>query len=288
LNSKSFSLRFVQDEAKSYTFDTGILKGVLRLKGRSIGLVPVVYTEVGSEIATGEGLLNHYRVFTLGKRFGYGARRWPSTSELQADGSVKVFWQATPDRPFDLQATYSWFAPNTIDLVTSVRAKTKLESFEVFLASYYRPTFTDSRVWASSDPRGSLKAGFVSADREHGEWLAFPRDEQAVEVIGDGRWDLEPHPLAWTLMPNFALPLATRRDPHSGVTVIVMTQYDDCFGIFTPYGEESHISNYMSLFGHYIEAGKTVSAHSRLVVLLDPTEAEILRISDNFLMVSPE
>ena len=84
-------------------------------------------------------------------------------------------------------------------------------------------------------------------------------------------------------MPCFERPLAFRRDPNSGLTVIVMTQRSDCFGIFTPHGEESHISNYMSLFGHNIEAADTVSAHSRLVVLLDPTEAEIFQIADTFL-----
>ena len=66
-----------------------------------------------------------------------------------------------------------------------------------------------------------------------------------------------------------------------------MTQRDDCFGIFTPYGKEKHISNYMSLFGHDIEAGQTASAHSRLVVLPDPTEVEILEIADAFLRTSP-
>jgi hypothetical protein len=249
--------------------------------------VPVIYTADGSAITTGEGLFNHYRVFTHGKRYGYGARRWPSAAELHTDGSVEVLWPAVPDRPFDLRATYSWTAPNAVDLVTVVHAETKLEAFEVFLASYFGPVFTDSRVWASRDPRGGLKAGFVSADRELGEWLAFPRDERAAEVIGDGRWALEPHPLEWTLMPNFARPLATRRDPRSGIVVIVMTQRDDCFGVFTPYGEEKHISNYMSLFGRDIEAGEIASARSRLVVLSDPTEAEILEIADAFLRASP-
>ena len=72
-------------------------------------------------------------------------------------------------------------------------------------------------------------------------------------------------------MPKFALPLAIRRDPHPGLTVIVMTQCDECFGIFKPYGEASHISNYMSSFGHDIEAGESASAHSRLVVMPNPT-----------------
>jgi hypothetical protein len=275
-------LRFAKREDGSFTFDTGILQGVLRQAGRSIGLIPVTYKADGSEIAAGEGFFNHYRVFTHGKRYGYGARRWPSTAELHPDGSIEVLWTPAPDRPFEMRATYSWSAPNALDLVTSVRAEAKLKSFEVFLASYYTPRFTDSRVWALRDPRGGLEARFVSADRELGEWLAFPRDECAAEVIDDGRWTLEPHPLEWTLMPDFARPLAIRRDPDSGITVIVMAQRDDCFGVFTPYGEEKHISNYMSLFGHDIEAGETASARSRLVVQSNPTEAEILEVADAF------
>jgi hypothetical protein len=280
------NLQFVQGDAGSFAFDTGVLKGVLRQGGRSIGLVPVTYTADSTEITGGEGLFNHYRVFTLGKRYGYGARRWPSTAELHPDGSVEVVWTPTPERPFELRATYSWVTPNTLDLVTVVRAETELEAFEVFLASYYQPPFIDSRVWASRDPRGGNKAGFVSADQEFGVWLAFPRDERAADVIADGRWELEPHPLDWTMMPNFALPLAIRRDPGSGLTVVVMAQRDDCFGVFTPYGEEKHYSNYMSLFGHDIKASERFSVHSRLVVLLDPTEAEILEIASEFFVGS--
>ncbi len=62
----------------------------------------------------------------------------------------------TSDRPFELRATYSWAVPNAVDLVTVVRAGEKLEAFEVFLASYFSPEFTDSRVWTSRDPRGEL------------------------------------------------------------------------------------------------------------------------------------
>ena len=132
---------------------------------------------------------------------------------------------------------------------------------------------------AQSDPRGVEQEGFVSADQEPRDWLAFPRDRRASVVIGDGRWDLEPHPLDWTLMPTFARPLAIRRDPSSGLVVIVMTQQDDCFGVFTPYGEEPHISNYMSIFGHDIQPGETATARSRLAVLHDSTEPQILDVA---------
>lgn len=280
---ESSNLRFVPGEAGAYTFDTGILKGVLRQEGKSIGLIPVTYSKDGSEISAGEGLFNHYRVFTYGKRYGYGARRWPSTAELHADGSVEVLWEAQSERPFELRGTYRWVSANTLDLVTVVRAEEKLKAFEVFLASYYQAPFIDSRVWAAGDPRGGDQEGFVSADQELGVWLAFPRDEDGKATIADGRWDLEPHPLDWTIMPNYALPLALRRDPSNGLTIIVMASPDVCFGVFTPYGEEKHYSNYLSFFGNDMEAGEVASAHSRLVVLVDPTESEILSVTHEFL-----
>lgn len=280
---KPSNLQFIQGEAGSYTFDTGVLKGILRHEGKSNGLFPVTYNADSSEITLGAGLFNHYRVFTRGKRYGYGARRWDSTAELNPNGNVEVIWSATTERPFELEATYSWVAPNTVDLVTIVRATTDLQAFEVFLASYYCPPFIDSQVWASRDPRGGDKEGFVSADQELGVWLAFPRDEGAAAVIDDGRWNLEPHPLAWTMMPNFALPLAIRRNPNSGLTVITIAESKECFGIFTPYGEEKHYSNYMSFFGHDFETGEIAKARSRLVVLPDPTEMEILKVANDLM-----
>ena len=136
--------RFEPGEAGSFVFDTGSLTGFLRQDGQSIGLVPVTYKETSTEIATGAGILNHYRVFVRGKRYGYGARRWPSTAELHSDGSVEILWPGTPERPFEVRATYNWVSPYAVDLVTTVRAETKLEAFEIFLASYFSPAFTNS------------------------------------------------------------------------------------------------------------------------------------------------
>jgi hypothetical protein len=85
-------------------------------------------------------------------------------------------------------------------------------------------------------------------------------------------------------MPDYQLPLAFRRDKHTGTTVIVMAKPEDCFGMFTPYGEEKHYSNYLSLFGYDIEAGETAIAHCRLLVISDPTEAEILELAEDYLI----
>jgi len=141
--------------------------------------------------------------------------------------------------------------------------------------------FLDSQVLVYD--RNDKELEFVSANRDFGEWLAFPRDKDAVKIIADGRWDLEPHPLDWTLMPKLGQPVAIRRNKKTGVTVLAMSKYDDCFGVFTPYNEEKHVSNYMSLFGIDLQKGDVVSAHSRLVILLDPEEKEILEHIKDFM-----
>ncbi len=283
---KLANLQFKQAEDGAYTFNTGVLEGVLRQEGKSIGLFPVIHKQSAKEISTGTGLLNHYRVFTKGKRYGYGARRWPSTAKLLDNGSVEVSWPATLERPFEIQASYTWTAANSIDLITKVQAKEQLESFEIFLASYFQPSFTDSRVFASRDPRGGNEAGFISADKELGEWLAFPRDELATVVIKDGRWELEPHPLTWTMMPTFEQAIAIRRDSQSGLTTVSLTWRDECFGVFTPYGEEKHISNYMSIFGRDFASGEIAQSHSRLVVLPTFNAKEVLEVAEGFLQAS--
>jgi len=75
-NSTVDTLRFKHGEEGAFTFETNTLEGVLRLAGKSTGLVPVKYKVNGSPITKEEGLFNHYRVFSKGKRYGYGARRW--------------------------------------------------------------------------------------------------------------------------------------------------------------------------------------------------------------------
>ncbi|MFO7658885.1 MAG: hypothetical protein R6W78_17630, partial [Bacteroidales bacterium] len=280
------ALTFKHGPDSSFTFNTGMFKGTLRKDGKSNGIVPLIYIADSSDVTYGEGLFNHYRVFTRGKRYGYGARQWPSSATLCEDGSVEVLWRAEIDRPFELRASYKWVSPNSFDLVTTVTARENLEAFEVFLASYFAPAYLDSKVWATKGPRGGPNPQFVRADKELGEWFAFPRDKKALEIINDGRWNLEPGPLKWTIMPNYDLPVTIRKDTLTGVTVIMMTKQEHCFGIFTPYSEEKHMSNYLSLFGYDVKKDESGKAHSRIVILTNPTEKEILEAANNFLTIS--
>jgi hypothetical protein len=278
------SLKFIQKDTGTFYFNTGTLSGILREEGKSTGLMPIRYRGDSVSISKGEGLFNHYRVFTEGKRYGYGARNWPSKAELNSEGDVSVFWTNTPDRPFDLQGIYRIVAPNVIDLVTIVHARRDLKKFEVFLASYLNQEFTESKIYSSQNIDQKDNPSFISASKEFGEWLAFPRDKQALKVINDGRWTLQPHPLDWTVMPYYALPLAIRQNKSSGLTVVAMAKREDCFGIFTPYNEDKHYSHYLSLFGYDIKKGETAQAYARLVVLKNPTDDEIVQIAHKFIL----
>ena len=155
---------FVASGTNEFTFDTGVLKGKLRAGGKSTGLSSVVHLPTGLTIDSSMGLLSHYRVFSAKKRYGTAAWDWPSEATLGGDGSVEVRWSSADDRPFELRAVYRWAAPDTLDLETSVQAKTNLAKFESFLASYFADGFTNSCVFVRSNSRALL----VAADKSGG------------------------------------------------------------------------------------------------------------------------
>jgi hypothetical protein len=255
-------LAFSASGTNEFAFDTGVLKGKLRADGKSRGLSAVVHLPTGITLDSSMGLFGHYRVFSANKRYGTAAWDWPSEAKLRRDGSVEVRWPSTEDRPFELCAVYRWAAPDTLDLETSVQAKTNLAKFESFLASYFAECFTNSCVYVRSNSQQWLEAAGSSS----GVWQAFPRDDQAVSIIQDGRWKLPPNPVDWVIRPNLAKPLAIRRCPASDLRVVLMSLSSDCFAILTPFEAEPHRSMYLSLFGKDLKAGETARARARLVV----------------------
>jgi len=208
------------------------------------------------------GLFGHYRVFTSNKRYGTAAWDWPSDATLRQDGSLEVRWPSTEDRPFELRAVYRWAAPDTLDLVTTVQAKTDLAKFESFMASYFAECFTNACVYARSNGQQWLEP----ADKSHGTWQAFPRDDQAVAIIEDGRWKLPPNPVDWVIRPRLAKPLAIRGCPANDLQAVIMSPPQDCFAVLTPFETEGHRSMYLCLFGKDLKAGETARARARLVI----------------------
>lgn len=274
-------LAFKQAGNDSYTFDTGILRGTLRNEGRSIGLLSLEHIPSGSRLDGNDyGIFSHYRVFTANKRYG-DAWYLPSTSRLNPDGSVEVSWPASEERPFELKALYRLTAPDTLDLTTSVTAHSDLKAFESFLASYFTEAFPASFVYALGDEKDT--PSFQTTALEQGHWQAFPRDREAVALIQDGRWKIEPNPVDWVIRGDAPRPLALRRNPQTGVCAVAMARPASCFAVMTPYAAEGHRSLYLSLFGRDIKAGETASAGARLVVRPLSKDEEAVRLYEAYI-----
>lgn len=277
------SLRFQSASGNEFSFDTGVLRGRLRADGKANGLSAVVHVPTGATVSRSMGLFGHYRVFTANRRYGNGAWDWPGDAKLQADGSMEARWPATEDRPFELRATYRWAAPNALEVVTTVLAKTNLTNFESFLASYFAAGFTNAFACVAELPSDSTKAGFLAAEPKFGTWLAFPRDDAAMAILRDGRWSIPPSPVEWVQMPRPANPLGYRRDPSSGLTAVIMAPPEDAFALCMPQQEERHYSMYLSLFGRTVKAGETAQARARLVIGENLTDAQVLDAYERFL-----
>jgi hypothetical protein len=272
-------LAFSASGTNEFAFDTGVLKGKLRVDGKSRGLSSVVHLPTGITLDSSMGLFGHYRVFSANKRYGTAAWDWPSEAKLRRDGSVEVRWPSTEDRPFELRAAYRWAAANTLDLETSVQAKTNLAKFESFLASYFAECFTNSCVYVRSKSQQWLE----EAGSSSGVWQAFPHDDQAVSIIQDGRWKLPPNPVDWVIRPRLAKPLGIRRCPANDLRAVLMSPSTDCFAILTPFEAEPHRSMYLSLFGKDLKAGETARARARLVIQKNLSSESIDRLYSAYL-----
>lgn len=264
--SPAANLRFAPDANGGFRFDTGQLRGRLHANGRSLGLTEVVHIPTGSRLDRSNGLLSHYRVFTHGRRYGAGAWDWPGAATLQPDGSVQVRWPAEDGRPFVLEARYRWLSSQTIEVQTAVTATEPVRGFESFLASYFDAAFTNATVRVRNPAAPNVEALRLAPTL--GDWLMFPRDEAARELAGDGRWNLEPHPVAWVFPAEFAPPqaVAVRWAPALNLTATLTATNDGCFAIASPHELEGHYSTYLSLFGQDLAVGETVRAVVRLTI----------------------
>ena len=260
---------------KEFTFDTGALRGTLRGGGQSKGLIPAFDCASGAALTKSLGLFSHYRLLDDTNRYGKAGWDWASEAKLLGDGVVEVRWTADDAHPFDMMAVYRWSAANALDLTTRVTARKELKRFEVFLASYF-DGFPNTVVYAGDKP------AFVSAVKDAGKWHMFPRDDEAVKMIQDGRWTHPPSPVEWTIRPKLAAPLAIRRDADRKLAAVVMARPEDCFAVATPQDEEGHRSIYLSLFGRDLKNGESVEAKSRLIIGRDITDEKAVELYGAF------
>ena len=270
--------QFVKGQNGEYTFDTGIIKGVLRKGGKSRGLSSVVHIPTGARLDGGSGMLGYYRVFTANHRYGSAGWNWPSTARLRSDGAVEIAWPAEAGRPFTMASVYRWRDAKTLDIKTTVKADKDLDDFEVFLSSYFHKTLTTPAVCVHTGP--GTPPAFMVAEQAKGDWQMFLRSPEVLSMVRDGRWLQPPNPVDWVIRPPLAQPICVRRGPETDATAILMAPRQDCYAISAPYKGETHYSLYLSLFGHDIEAGHSATARARFVVAGDISDQEVLGLYD--------
>jgi hypothetical protein len=285
-------LAFQPAEKGWYSFDTGTIRGKLRLDGKNQGLASLVHAPSGVEVAHGQlpGLLSLYRVFSTGTRYGDAARDWPTASKLLADGAVEVSWAPGDEHPLEIVAVYRLASADCIDAELTVKPRRAMPGFEVFLSNYFAAGFRAS-VYVQPNAFAGGKPELLAADVSplvDGSYLIFPRDRQAVQTIFDGRWERPPHPVQWSVTRWLAAPVAVRRHEPSGVTAVLMAPREDCFAVATPYnktppdGVANHLSLYLSLFGRDLAPGQTAKACTRLVVVQKPTDRQVVERYESY------
>jgi len=267
-----------------YRFDTGVVRGKLRLDGKSQALSSMVHAASGVEMAKPPGILGFYRIFSTDTRYGAAARDWPTVSKLLPDGAVEVRFPPAADHPLEITAVYRWTAADTLDLATTVKPQRAMPDFEVFLSSYFAVDMRAS-VYVRPNFHARGKPGLLPADVNplvDGTYLMFPRDRVSARRLFDRRWEHPPNPVRWSVTRMLAAPLALRRSERTGLTAAVMAPAEDCFAVGTPYnktppdGVANHASLYLSLFGQDLAAGQTARADCRLVVGRNLSDAEVI------------
>ena len=266
------------DKEGYFQFDTGALRGGIRLDGKWQGIEELVHVASGVEVAQGgklPGLFSYYRVFSTDTRYGHAARDWPTVNKILPDGALQVHWPPAEDHPLEMTAIYRWSRPEVLDVETIVKPQRAMPRFEAFVSFYFTEKFRSLVYVKPNRFGGGKKPGFLAADWNpliDGAYLMYPRDREAVLMIFDRRWDFPPSPVQWSVCRWLAAPLAMPREESTGMVALLMAPPEDCFAIATPYnktppdGVAGHQSLYLSLFGQDLAEGQTARAHSRLVV----------------------
>lgn len=301
--NKSAKPVFTSGGKDKYVFDTGILRGEIRRDDLTLGLSSLVHVPSGTKLSGKYGVFSYYRVFTTGQRYGHAAWEWPSVSKLLPGGTVQIFWPvpapfpssegskgasqgvgpAEPNQPVEITATYRLSSQAAIDVETVIKAQKDLPHFEVFLASYFTEALPKSLVYVDRNPKAQDRPGFMAAEKSFGDWLMFPKAEDVLPMIRDGRWEKEPNPVKWTIMPCMAAPIGVRSAASGGLAVVLMAPPEDCFAISMPYEGEGHYSTYLSLFGRDVRAGQVVKAHCRLVVTEGLSDDQIVALYNAYM-----
>jgi hypothetical protein len=270
-------------EAGYFQFDTGTVRGKIRLNGAMQGVTEVIHIPTGVDVAKGgnlPGLFSYYRVLTTGTRHGHNARDWATVAKVLPDGALEVSFASGEDHPLELTAIHRWVRPDTLDVETIVEPQQDMPQFEMFMSNYFPEDF-EVLVYLKPGLDGKGPGVFVPVNwwpLIDGTYVMFPRDREACMKIYDGRWAAPENPVQWSVTRHLAAPMAMRRSAARGVAALMMSPPEDCFAVGMSYDKtppdrvSGHYALYQSLFGRDLAAGETACARMRLVVGPIPDE----------------
>jgi hypothetical protein len=272
-------------------FENELVSGSYLTAGKYQGMRSLVHRPSGMEIAAGEklpGLVAPYRVFGNGRRYG-DVRDRPARVELVPEG-LCITYPADAGNPLDVAARYTWNG-DTLDAHYTITLHADMRAFEMGVASYLSPGFR-AYVSRQSNVWGDATSRIVPVDTNPmtDVYALFPRNEAAMKVIFDGRWDLPPYPVRYAVPAYFAQPLAYRRHERSGVMAVGMGDPQECYAVCIPVNdppEDPDPANgyqgvYFYMFGRDLCRGETVTTRVRWIVGRGMQDQEILARWDSF------
>ena len=112
--------------------------------------------------------------------------------KLREDGGAELHWNRSDDRPFAFSITYRWASADTLDATVVFTPDADLEKFELFLGSYFR-NFTKALAYVGD--AGDGKPGFVESVKDKGGMQLYPRSDEVLEIVRDGRWKFRRIPI---------------------------------------------------------------------------------------------
>ncbi len=283
------------DDMDAFHFDTGDFVGVFvaddkRELGRTYalhGLRHLSYkghdlnapeNEAGTK-RRHQGHLNLYRVYGASETFGSLRDEHAHVEHLE-DGA-RLTWEATEERPARFVATWRISPPAQIDVTIEATATRAIKNFEVLPATYV-PHGILKGIYLEEEGKPALTT-FRPEPGRHEAYEFYPHGEKARDaqentgrIHSSWKWPTELReevaalPIVFGGNDDFHIIQFASPGETSGVCTTPTPESGDPNTDWT--NVEKHSALYFSLFGRDVEAGETVVARIRQLVIDTPED----------------
>jgi hypothetical protein len=247
------------------------LRGTICAEGQTHGFRELRFLPDGPDINNPKLYLGHlYRCLANG-RFLVQTRDHPHASRLDGD-KVITEWPVNESNPARIQLTYEVSSDNTLDLTATCTATAPVKRYELYFSHYFGGAFRPYLYLKSPDylrrNEPVLYApqvnGFVD-----GYYLAYPRDNEALFTLFDGRWHGD-HPVPFCVGREFWRPIGIYAAALERKAVVITARQSECFCLYSTYDTPDardnilhHNSLYFGMFNADLEPGESRTGHLR-------------------------